>query len=318
MSIMVQMRELARQGRQAEAIALIARSSDAGDGEASLVLANWRLWGLYGPRDLQACHALLERAAGAGLTEAARVQAYLVANGTGCRADLERGVALLQAIAGVDESARTQLALLQDMPAPGAVARLERETLSPDPSITLIRKLLTPRECAYLITQAAPAMRPSLVVDPITRRSRPDPTRTSSGMNFDPSTEDLVVNAINRRVAAATASPFACGENLSILRYEAGQEYVPHVDALPAATNQRHLTALIYLNDDYAGGETSFTTLGIDVKGNIGDCLVFRNAGADGRPDMRTRHAGLPVTSGVKWLASRWIRQRPYDRFATG
>ncbi|HEY0147916.1 MAG TPA: 2OG-Fe(II) oxygenase [Allosphingosinicella sp.] len=318
MSIMVQMRELARLGRQGEAVALVAQSAEAGDGEACFVLANWRLWGLYGLRDLEACHLLLERAASASFNEAARLRAYLVANGTGGSADFAQGVALLQAIASVDENARTQIAMLEEMPLPEEVGGLERETLSPDPSITLIRGLLTPNECGYLIAQAAPMLRPSLVVDPITRRSRPDPTRTSSGMNFDPSTEDLVVNAINRRLAAVTASPFECGENLSILRYEPGQEYVPHVDALPAVANQRHITALVYLNEDYTGGETSFVSLGIEVKGSVGDCLIFHNSGADGRPDMRTRHAGQPVTSGVKWLASRWIRQMPYDRFATG
>jgi hypothetical protein len=26
---------------------------------------------------------------------------------------------------------------------------------------------------------------------------------------------------------------------------------------------------------------------------------------------MRTAHAGLPVTDGVKWLFSQWIRDRP-------
>ena len=35
---------------------------------------------------------------------------------------------------------------------------------------------------------------------------------------------------------------------------------------------------------------------------------LFRNAGADGRPDPLSLHAGLPVTKGTKHLASRWIR----------
>lgn len=318
MGIMLQVRLLAREGRAPEAIRLITRSSEAGDAEATFILANWRLWGLYGPRNFAACHVLLEQAAGSGWTEAARLRAYLVANGTGCQADFHRGVEILEAIAPIDQGARDQLAILRKMPSPEAVGELAREELSSDPHVTVIRKLLTPLECKYLIGQAAPAMRPSLVIDPITRQSRPDRTRTSSGMNFDPSTEDLVINALNRRVALATASPYECGENLSILRYEIGQEYVPHVDALPAVANQRHLTALLYLNADYAGGETSFVTLGIDVKGNEGDCLIFKNARGDGRPDMRTRHAGRPVTSGIKWLGSRWIRQLPYDRFATG
>jgi len=29
-------------------------------------------------------------------------------------------------------------------------------------------------------------------------------------------------------------------------------------------------------------------------------------------PDMRMIHAGLPITSGEKWLATRWIRGSDY------
>ena len=43
------------------------------------------------------------------------------------------------------------------------------------------------------------------------------------------------------------------------------------------------------------------------MRGAIGDMLVFPNLGADGQRDDRMLHAGLPVTRGEKWLASRWI-----------
>lgn len=44
--------------------------------------------------------------------------------------------------------------------------------------------------------------------------------------------------------------------------------------------------------------ETRFTELGLTVSGKRGDALVFCNILPDGRSDGRTRHAGLPVTSG--------------------
>jgi prolyl 4-hydroxylase len=68
------------------------------------------------------------------------------------------------------------------------------------------------------------------------------------------------------------------------------------------------LTFLVYLDDDYEGGETAFPALGISFRGQIGDGLMFRNAARDGTPDQRAIHAGLPVTQGVKHIASRWIR----------
>jgi prolyl 4-hydroxylase len=39
--------------------------------------------------------------------------------------------------------------------------------------------------------------------------------------------------------------------------------------------------------------------------------LLFANTLADGSPDQRTRHAGARVISGVKYMASRWIRDHP-------
>ena len=97
-----------------------------------------------------------------------------------------------------------------------------------------------------------------------------------------------------------------------VLRYQQGQEYRPHLDALPGLENQRVLTALVYLNDAYLGGETEFTRLGLKVKGRKGDVLVFRNTTADGSPDPISEHAGLPVVNGIKYLGSRWIRDRSH------
>jgi prolyl 4-hydroxylase len=48
---------------------------------------------------------------------------------------------------------------------------------------------------------------------------------------------------------------------------------------------------------------------GLTVKGRQGDVLVFRNIGPDGGFDPLSEHAGLPVTGGIKYLASRWIRE---------
>jgi prolyl 4-hydroxylase len=68
--------------------------------------------------------------------------------------------------------------------------------------------------------------------------------------------------------------------------------------------------APIHLNDDYAGGETAFVKTGLGVRGRKGDALVFSSVGRDGRFEPLSEHAGLPVTSGTKYLASRWIRAR--------
>ena len=102
------------------------------------------------------------------------------------------------------------------------------------------------------------------------------------------------------------------GEPLQVLRYRPGQQYRNHYDAIAGLDNQRALTMLVYLNDAYQGGETRFVRTGLAVRGRKGDALLFRNILPDGRPDPMSEHAGLPVVSGTKLIASRWIRERPF------
>jgi prolyl 4-hydroxylase len=172
--------------------------------------------------------------------------------------------------------------------------------------------LFSPTECNFLIAEAEPWLQPSVVVDPASGRHLRNPIRTSDGMAFGHVQEGPAIHALNRRIAAATGTDARQGESLQILRYRPGQEYKPHFDALAGEANQRILTMLVYLNDDYEGGETLFLRTGLRFKGRKGDALLFRNALEDGRADEMTQHAGLPVVAGEKIIASRWIRARPF------
>lgn len=309
MNVLDEAQRLASAGRRGEAVALVRQAAEAGDPEALFALANWRLYGMFVPREPAAAPPLLARAAEAGHMEAALLHAALLASGTGCTADPKGAADALRVLD--DPAARRQVALLD------AAAEGERETeiLCDDPPVRLVRSLFSADECDYLIALAAPALRPSVIVDAATGRPKPDPVRTSEGMNFGPAEEDVAVNALNRRLAAATGTAYECGEPLHVLRYSPGQEYKPHLDALPGVDNQRSWTALVYLNAGYEGGETIFPDIGISARGEPGDALIFRNVDAAGRGDPRTRHAGAPVTGGVKWLATRWIRSNAFDPF---
>jgi len=39
---------------------------------------------------------------------------------------------------------------------------------------------------------------------------------------------------------------------------------------------------------------------------------VWNNADEDGLPNLRTLHAGNPVTRGVKYIITKWYRARPW------
>jgi hypothetical protein len=41
---------------------------------------------------------------------------------------------------------------------------------------------------------------------------------------------------------------------------------------------------------------------------------MFFNVLPSGEPDYLTVHAGLPPRTGVKWLLSQWIRDRPFGQ----
>jgi prolyl 4-hydroxylase len=313
-----QAQALLAEGREQAAVALLEAAADANDPAALSCLGDWRIYGLHGPQDQAAGRRYVERAAALGDVEAARKLAFLTAGGIGGPSDVRGALEMLQQIAPRDDYAALQLRLLMRFRSLDHRAPAKRELLSADPRIELVREVFLPDECRYLVWLAEPRLQPAFVIDDKTGQNVPSPVRSAHNMGFLPTQEDLIVHAINRRLADATGTHVSWGEPLSILRYTTKQEYRPHLDAMPRAANQRIVTALIYLNDDYTGGETQFTDLGVTVRGGVGDVLIFRNALPDGSPDERTFHAGLPVQDGVKWLASRWIRQRTFDHCLSG
>lgn len=313
MSILAQAHSLVRQGRGKEAVTLVREAADDGDPEANYALANWRIYGLHGPRDMALAHERLDRAVAGGHAEAILTKAALLANGTGCERDETTAVQMLRNIRDIAPSAALQLEIVSRMPGPNEVAKFPKEVLSEHPSICVVRDLLSVEECAYLRSVAEPHLQPSFVIDPRTRTRVPHPVRRSMGMSFSPTMEDLVISRINLRVAQVSGTKPDAGEPLHVLRYAAGDEYKPHLDALPGAQNQRIRTVLLYLNEGFGGGATRFERIGLEFTGRPGDALIFSNVDQEGDPDPRSEHAGRPVLSGHKWLATRWIRESPYS-----
>ena len=288
--------------------ALAVRSA-AGDPEAIFILALSLLNASGAAQDLPGAHAALLRAGDMGYTPAARVHAHLVAAGIGVSADEAKALQLLRQIADRDAHAAAQLAMLNHVAEP---VSFRRHILHQSPDVILVEGLLAPDECKYLISVAAPRVQPAMVDNNAPGGGRRDPHRTSYDSSFGPGDEDLVFQRINRRIARETGTGYDCGEPMHILRYTPGQEYRPHMDTIAGASNQRVWTALVYLSDGYQGGETDFPHLNVGIEGAPGDAVLFRSVDAGGRPDPRTQHAGLPVTAGTKWLASRLIRQSRY------
>jgi prolyl 4-hydroxylase len=305
-------RSLLEAGHISDAAQILSRLAQGGDAEALYELALWAVAGNIVPRNLGLAHRLLGQAKDAGHIDAALLHAYFSAAGTGCTPQWAAALKLIEGLAEHSAIAKRQIDLLSQMQidANGAPAKLPELTLySSQPHIAVARQLLTTAECDHVVNAGAPFLAPSQVVDPQSGQLIPHPVRKSHGTMFGVYTEDLVINAINRRIAALSGTAYEQGEPLQLLQYQRGDEYRPHLDALSGEPNQRIMTVIIYLCDDYSGGETRFLRTGFSFKGKKGDALLFGNVLPDGRTDPLSLHCGRPVTSGIKSIATRWIRQ---------
>lgn len=302
---------MASAGRKAECLALTEQAAAAGDPEGLVWLGEVYWVGGPKPQDFPRGRDLFRRAAEAGHPVARFHYTNLLGSGIAGSRDWSAALRRLNEEARHDPQRAQAKALLErmDLTEDGDPRQVPAgELLSRAPHVTRFRAAFTAAECAYLMAGPDYTFRRARVNDG-TGDGRLFPGRTSEEFTIHALIEDPAIHAINRRLAALTATEVGRGECLQILRYRVGQEFRPHVDWRDQE-NRRVLTALIYLNEDYAGGETLFTKTGLQVKGRSGDVLVFRTQAEDGRGDPLAEHAGLPVTQGVKFIASRWIHER--------
>lgn len=303
-------------GAVADGVALLTRAADAGDVDALMQLAVWHLTGGPVPRDLGRARALLRRAVAIGHVDAALMEVALTANGSGGAPDWVAARGLLRTAAANDPVAAAQLTLLGAMAIDGQgdpLALPEPEVLADGGRVLRYPQLFTPAECAHVATAAADILEPSRVVDPRTGLRILHPIRTADEAVLGPTREDLVVQALNKRIATASGTNPDQGESLTVLRYRPGQQFRLHSDILTNTRNQRIATMLVYLNAGFEGGRTTFPAHRLEIAPRPGDAIMFRNVDAEGAPDPMMRHSGEPVARGVKWLATRWIRERPFS-----
>jgi prolyl 4-hydroxylase len=108
---------------------------------------------------------------------------------------------------------------------------------------------------------------------------------------------------IQPSVVARLGSNVAIGLNelFRFYKYESGQRFKRHIDG-SYIRNEREMslfTLMIYLNDDFEGGETTFEMHTIAPK--KGQALVFEHS---------LRHAGEPILAGVKYVLRTDIMYR--------
>jgi hypothetical protein len=140
-----------------------------------------------------------------------------------------------------------------------------------------------------------------------------DDTRTSYSINLPPA-ELRLYDSLRDRTSDLLKVPKSHIEGLQCVRYAEGQQFHPHWDS-NNLLNRTH-TLLVYLNDDFTGGETYFPELMLKVTPERGKALHFLNEDADGNVIQYSLHAGLPVKRGIKYACNIWVKNRPLTKYS--
>ena len=325
-------------GRHNDAIDELAKAAQRGDVEATTALGKRLIVGENAPSLPQDGAQLLQDAAAAGGVEAALRLATMAALGAYMEQSWSNafGWLVLAAERG-SESARKQLVVLTGESNTGVdeagwrrlVEKLDLRRLltpargtmlCPDPVVRHYPEFIDDRTCAWFIDRARSHLKRALIYDPAYGGDVADEMRTNSAAGYDLMSADLVQIIVQYRIANTIGLPIVNLEGPTVLHYEVGEQITNHYDFVnPKSPNyqaeierrgERIITFLVYLNDDYAGGETDFPRIGIQHKGRRRDGLLFTNALPSGPPDLRMVHAGRPPTSGEKWMLSQFVRNR--------
>jgi prolyl 4-hydroxylase len=195
------------------------------------------------------------------------------------------------------------------------------QTLNEQPLIARFSDFVRPEACAWIMEHVREHLQPAKIYSGDHLSDITDQMRTNSVGPLHLACIDLVNVVVQYRIAAVTHLPVSNFDGPTALHYRVGEEIKDHFDYInPNIPNYEHeirtrgerlITFLVYLNDDYEGGETAFPALDVSHKGARGEGLLFVNTLADGTPNERSVHAGRPPTRGEKWLLSQFVRQRP-------
>jgi predicted 2-oxoglutarate/Fe(II)-dependent dioxygenase YbiX len=138
---------------------------------------------------------------------------------------------------------------------------------------------------------------------------RPDPSRVTE--KIEPGALREPIDALVRRAFVEVAAPwFDCRlawfEQPTVLRYTPGGKYDEHADAdvwegdgPPRRVLDRDVSLLLYLGEDFSGGELAFPNFDWRLRPRAGLLVAFPS-------DERYAHAALPLESGVRHAIVSW------------
>jgi predicted 2-oxoglutarate/Fe(II)-dependent dioxygenase YbiX len=85
--------------------------------------------------------------------------------------------------------------------------------------------------------------------------------------------------------------------SINLSKYIEGKAMGSHIDSTPDQQEKAAMTAILYLNDDYEGGELFFREQKIKLKPKAGTVVIFPSY-------IPFYHQSFTITKGVKYIVA--------------
>ena len=101
-------------------------------------------------------------------------------------------------------------------------------------------------------------------------------------------------------ICELTGSERLAWRGSTVVHWPTGSDQPAHADQY---NSDLSWAGILYLNDDFQGGQTFFEASGRAIEPRTGRLLVF--------PGAALRHGVHPVTAGDRYTASMWLAEEP-------
>ncbi len=187
-----------------------------------------------------------------------------------------------------------------------------------------VYNIFTPAECDTIIQLAEKQGFTTAEVSDPNYKAVVDNKQRTNKVSWLKDDHDKVIMKLAYLTEKISGLPVYHQEVMQVGKYDIGGQFKTHYDQcneiVPGCreairiTGGRKSTLLVYLNDDYEGGETEFPLVHLTIKPERGKGLFFINLDKDNKIEHYSFHGGLPVTKGRKYICTKWTHARPQLR----
>lgn len=180
------------------------------------------------------------------------------------------------------------------------------EVLSKEPIIVLTDEFLNQKDCQRILNLQ------TQLENSTTSMNRIKDYRKSLVTLVDE--EDSIIKKVKKKIAKSFGLDGKGMEKMQLQKYPEGGYYKEHFDAKSEdhyqkdkSFSQRKYSIIIYLNDNFIGGETVFPKKNISVKPLQGRLLLFSNMlNETNYVHPFSSHLSNKIVKGEKWILSTW------------